>query len=40
MSKGGELTHDLYRWLVQLEVLPNNQKYKSSGNFELDPRTT
>lgn len=33
MSKSNELTHDLYRWLVKLDVLPNNQKYRPSGNF-------
>lgn len=38
MMAHAEITHDLYRWLVQNQVLPNTQKYKPSGNFELEIR--
>jgi|JI10StandDraft_1071094.scaffolds.fasta_scaffold28815_3 hypothetical protein len=33
MATHVEITHDLYKWLVQMQIVPNNQKYKPSGNF-------
>lgn len=30
----------MYKWLVGMEVLPTNLKYKSNGNFELDTRSS
>jgi hypothetical protein len=38
MASHVEISHDLYRWLVQHQSLPNTQKYKPSGNFELELR--
>ena len=38
MSNSLELSHELYRWLVTMDVLPNNLKYKASGNFEVESR--
>jgi len=33
MASHVEINHDLYKWLVQLQILPNTQKYKPSGNY-------
>ncbi len=39
MTTPAEITHDLYKYLSQYQVLPNTLKYKPSGNFELDARS-
>jgi len=30
---GEELSHEVYKWLATLDVVPTNLKYKSNGNF-------